>query len=435
MLNSGAEAALFLFSLVLSVALGIKFKINVGIFAFISAVLIGCLTLGMSIADVFALWPNNLFLTLLFVTYFFGFAVSNGTLDALASDIVWLFRRVPALIPLALLFLVAFLAAIGISSYALFVFMAPPIMMVASKLKMHRLVGVCIVVGGGSIGGLSPFSQVGITMLHNLSVIGYSSRESHGILKTMIVNNFIGEFSMFLFIYFVFKAFKIRVDESAKPVIRYTPEQKKTLVVLGTMLSAIVVIALMHTLLPDVALATRIYNTFDISFASVIGIVVCTMLKVAKPMDALAKTPLDALILICCTSMLIGVGVKAGVVECLSSWAAQNVSRAVAPYLVVVISGVLSLFASAINVVVPTVGAIIPGLVLAHGFTPGYLFSLSATMAMLTGYSPFSTGGSISMSGIYDDQVRNQLFKWLLLFPLIAMAVMLLLTALGLWIS
>lgn len=434
-MNSGAETVLFLASLVLSVALGIRFKINVGIFAFLSAVLVGCLTLGMSISDIFALWPNNLFLTLLFVTYFFGFAVSNGTLDALAGDVVWLFRKAPALIPFALLFLVAFLAAIGISSYALFVFMAPPIMMVASKLRMHRLVGVCIVVGGGAIGGLSPYSQLGITMLHTLGVLGYGSGESHEILKTMIVNDFIGEFILFLFIYFVFKAFKIRVDESIRPAVRYTPEQKKTLAVLGTMLAAIVVIALMHTLLPGAAPVTRIYNTFDISFASVIGIVVCTMLKVAKPMDALAKTPLDSLILICCTSMLIGVGVKAGVVDCLSAWAAQNVSRSVAPYLVVVVSGVLSLFASAINVVVPTVGTIIPGLALAHGFTPGYLFSLSATMAMLTGYSPFSTGGSISLSGVYDEQERGRLFQWLLLFPAIAMAVMLLLTALGLWIS
>jgi len=225
------------------------------------------------------------------------------------------------------------------------------------------------------------------------------------------------------------------VDESSKPE-PFTVTQKKTLWLFGLGITTILIPALLHTFVPTNALYTKLYNSLDITLIALIGIIVCIFLKIGDFKDALAKVPMSSLILVSGISVLISVGVKAGAVEQLSAWAGENISGAAAPFFMVVVSAVFSLFAAATSVVVPTMGTLIPGLVAANmAFTPGYLFSLSNTSAILTGYSPFSSGGSITMSGVFDEKERDMLFKWLLIFPAMSTVFCLILTALGLVIN
>ena len=148
---------------------------------------------------------------------------------------------------------------------------------------------------------------------------------------------------------------------------------------------------------------------------------------------AMSIVPLDSLILVCGISVLVTIGTKAGAVDALSAWAESSISGAAAPYFMVIISAIYSLFAAAVGVVVPTMATLIPGLVATSAaFTPAYFFSLSNTPAILTGYSPFSSGGSITMSGVFDQKERDNLFKWLLVFPAMSIVTQLIITALGL---
>ena len=426
---------LFLIALVLSIFLGVKFKINIGMIALTFAFLIGCFYLNLGASAVFAMWPSKLFVTLLFVMCFFAFAVTNGSLDKLAQFVTWKFRKTPALIPFALFFLIFALSAGGMSTYAMFAFMAPIVLSIAQKVNMHRVMVACVVIGGSVSGGMTPISQLGVTHLNTLTNIGYSVEESATILNTMFINNFIGEFGMFLVCYFLFKTYKIKVDESSKPE-PFTVTQKKTLWLFGLGITTILIPALLHTFVPTNALYTKLYNSLDITLIALIGIIVCIFLKIGDFKDALAKVPMSSLILVSGISVLISVGVKAGAVEQLSAWAGENISGAAAPFFMVVVSAVFSLFAAATSIVVPTMGTLIPGLVAANmAFTPGYLFSLSNTSAILTGYSPFSSGGSITMSGVFDEKERDMLFKWLLIFPAMSTVFCLILTALGLVIN
>lgn len=424
---------LFLVALLISIFLGVRLKINIGLFAVMFAFLIGCFYLGLGTSEVFGLWPSKLFVTLLFVMLWFGFAVTNGSLDSLAQHVVWAFRRAPALIPFVLFLLICLLSAGGMATYAMFAFMGPIVVTIAKKLNMHRVMVACIVIGGSVVGGMTPISQLGVTTLNSITNVGYSAAEASHILNVMFFNNFIGEFGMFLVCYFLFRTYKIKVDEAEGAPQPYSAEQKKTLWVFGLGILVILIPALLHTFIPGNALFSKLYKGLDITLVALVGIIICIMLKISDYKKAISIVPMNSLILVCGISVLISIGVKAGAVEALSAWAGENINGAVAPYFMVIVSAVFSLFAAATSVVVPTMGTLIPGLVAANAaFTPAYLFSLSNTAAILTGYSPFSSGGSITMSGVFDEEERDVLFKWLLVFPAISTVFTLFLTALNL---
>jgi Dicarboxylate carrier protein MatC N-terminus len=55
--------------------------VNMGVLAFAAAVLVGGLIGGMTADDIFAVFPGDLFIVLVGVTYLFGIAQVNGTVD------------------------------------------------------------------------------------------------------------------------------------------------------------------------------------------------------------------------------------------------------------------------------------------------------------------------------------------------------------------
>jgi hypothetical protein len=55
--------------------------INMGVLAFAAAVLVGGLVAGLTADDIFAVFPGDLFIVLVGVTYLFGIAQVNGTVD------------------------------------------------------------------------------------------------------------------------------------------------------------------------------------------------------------------------------------------------------------------------------------------------------------------------------------------------------------------
>ena len=69
--------------------------INMGVLAFAAAVLVGGLVAGLTADDIFAVFPGDLFIVLVGVTYLFGIAQVNGTVDgwctlpSAASEDIW----------------------------------------------------------------------------------------------------------------------------------------------------------------------------------------------------------------------------------------------------------------------------------------------------------------------------------------------------------
>lgn len=113
--------------LVLVVIFGIAsvLPINMGALAFAAAFVVGSVILEMTPATIFAGFPSDLFLTLVGVTYLFGIAQNNGTIDWLIERAVLMVRGRVAWIPWVMFVVAALLTGFGALSPAVAAILAP----------------------------------------------------------------------------------------------------------------------------------------------------------------------------------------------------------------------------------------------------------------------------------------------------------------------
>ena len=422
----------FIVCLLIAIFGGWYFKINAGLLATIFAFFIGINFIDLSASQVIALWPTKLFMTILFITFFFGFSMSNGTLDGIAKRTIWVARNIPPLFPIFLYLLTVLLASLGMSPYSIFTFMAPLIMAIAKKSNMHNMVAAMVIISGTMVGAYSTHSgQFGITMVNTLTTHGYSPTEVIEIANHMWLNMAISHGTVFLLIYFIFKGYKIKFPEMEKPE-PFNKKQRITVSIIGFIFAWMLVPAVLNTFFPNVPLLISLIKSNDILVVAPVGIVLCVLFKVADEKQAMTKIPMSALLLVCGVSTLISIGMKAGVVEQLSAWAAANISGKIAPYFFAISAGTMSYFASTVNVVVPSLGMLVAGVSSSTGIPATLLYSYLNTASSFSGFSPFSSGGAISLSGVSDEEDRNTLYKTLLIFPTVAIAIFLIMIVLGL---
>lgn len=169
----------------------------------------------------------------------------------------------------------------------------------------------------------------------------------------------------------------------------------------------------------------------DPTFVSIIAVVLCLLLKLGNEKDAIAKVPWSVIILLCGMGVLIEVAVKVGTIKALAAWMSTHVSADSAPLVLGAVASVMSFFSSTMGVVMPTLYPLVPELVNSVGADPATLFSIITVCAAFTGFSPFSSGGALSLTGVSDEGERKKLFNQLLVLPVGAMALALTLTAVG----
>ena len=78
---------------------GYKTDVNIGILGMSVAFLVGAFALDMSPNALIGMWPTKLFILMVTIPYFYNFAMLNGTLEKLASNIIYLFEKIPWAMP------------------------------------------------------------------------------------------------------------------------------------------------------------------------------------------------------------------------------------------------------------------------------------------------------------------------------------------------
>uniref|UniRef100_UPI00266692AB hypothetical protein n=1 Tax=Veillonella magna TaxID=464322 RepID=UPI00266692AB len=76
-------------TIVVTIALGYKTKINTGLFGMIFAYIIGTFALGLKPTEVIKMWPVSIFFVILAISLFYNFAISNGTLEVLSQHMMY----------------------------------------------------------------------------------------------------------------------------------------------------------------------------------------------------------------------------------------------------------------------------------------------------------------------------------------------------------
>ena len=136
--------------------------LNVGFLGIAFGIIVGGIFSNITAAKIMNAFPLSLFMILVGVTFLFGMAQTNGTMEKLTAYSVRACKGNTALVPLIIYILCTFVTTIGPGNIAGCALMAPVSMAIASKVKMPAFLMTLLVVGACNGAAFSPFAPTGI---------------------------------------------------------------------------------------------------------------------------------------------------------------------------------------------------------------------------------------------------------------------------------
>lgn len=413
---------LIVLAILLAIVLGYHTKINTGFFAIVFAYLIGCFAMGLKPKDVISGWPISTMFIILAVSLFYNFALVNGTLDKTARYLLYACRRFPALLPFALYFAAAVIAALGAGFFTVMAFMAPVTLLLCEDAKMDKLTGAVAVNCGALSGANFMTSGSGIIFSGLMENIGFGA-QSFQFTGNIFIASVI--FSILFIALFFFTTKENRhvgegiVFEKPEP---FTAVQKTNLYLILLMMIVVLIFPIFNRLFSNVKIISNINGKIDVGLVAIIFSVIALLLNLAPQNEVVAKVPWNTILMICGVGMLINVAVKAGTIDLLAAWTGANIPTWALPIAFTAIAAIMSFFSSTLGVVCPALFPIVPQIAAATGIDPVVLFACIVIGGQSSAISPFSSGGSLVLGSCATEEDRNQMFPKLL-FKAVPMSV------------
>ena len=424
---SPAAAALTIFVAVFVVATARG--VHVGLLMFVSACLVGTTVAGMTLSAVIAGFPVNILILVAGVTFFFGIARANGTIDLLLGAMLPRRRGRSALVPVAFFGIATVMSAMGSPQAGLAT--GPMGMSTVRQARVDPVLMAIAINGGISAGSFAPTSLFG--------VITYQVAQQAGIdLNTFVLLAVATAANVVLLAgaLFVFRSAPLPTVDDTPAVATAAPHslgaaaaheraitghQLATIVCLLGLVATVVVSAVAGVELDigvvllalgallaliDPSLAAHAFARIDWSTAFVVGGIV-TYVGVLQKLDAVNILGREA--------MAIGTPMVAALVICM-------------------IAALVSAFASTTGVLAALVPMAVP--LAASGAIPGWaLITTLGVSATIVDGSPFSnTGATLVAAAAPDDRprLRTMLLRWSMAMVIVGPIVLLpLLLALG----
>lgn len=176
---------LSLLMLAVIVAIGFIRKVNLGFLALGAAFLVGTLG-GMKASEITGGFSSSMFVTLVGVTFLFGMASNNGTLELFSKKIVALVGKHTVLIPILMFVLSAFISAIGPGHIAAGILMTTFAMYLAFEMRINPMATSLYAKLGANAGCASVLSITGILAKSLSEPLGYSGFGLHLFLSTLL---------------------------------------------------------------------------------------------------------------------------------------------------------------------------------------------------------------------------------------------------------
>lgn len=401
-------------SIVVSIAIGYKTKINTGLIAIIFAYFIGSFAMGMSANEVILAWPVKIMFIIFSVSLFYNFALVNGTLEKLARNLLYACRKHPGLLPFALYLAAALIAALGAGFFTVIAFMAPITLLICDESKMDKLVGAVAVNFGALSGGNFMTSGLGIVFRSLMDETGYAE-QSFG--YTAII--FIASVVFALLVIALFRYIPKKNRNIGSGVIFEKPEplnktQKTNFYLMIAMIIIVLSFPILHIIAPGNDTITYINKRMNVGLISIVFSVIALLLDLAPQKEVVAKIPWKTIIMISGVGMLISVAIEAGTINALSSWVGSSLPNWAIPIVFTIVGGFMSFFSSTTGVVAPALFPLVPELASNTGIDPLVIFACIVLGAQATAISPFSSGGSLILGSCPTEEERDVMFSRLL---------------------
>ena len=153
--------AIGVIGLVVIFIIGTTRPINLGVLALVATFLVGSFVVHEAPREMYSGFPVDLFVLLTGVTYLFGIAVRNGTVDRIVEGSVRASRGHRTLIPWIVFVLAAAPAMAGALGSTGVALLAPLAMRVAERCQIDRRLMGLMVVHGAAAGNFSPLNVLG----------------------------------------------------------------------------------------------------------------------------------------------------------------------------------------------------------------------------------------------------------------------------------
>ena len=395
---------LILCAIILAIALGYRTKINTGFFWIVFAYIIGTFYLGIKPGDIIKMWPISIFFVILAISLFYNFAMTNGTLEKLAQHMLYGTRKVPKLLPFAIFIAATILAALGAGFFAVMAFFTPITMLLCRKTGLSPLIGALAVNYGALCGNNFMISPGGVVFIGLMNQAGYEA-VSYGFEFQI----FLASFVVPIVVLSLLILFNTRKKGNADVVEISLPEafnavQKKTLALVVSMIVVVLIFPILHIIFPQVGLIKTLDKAIDVGLVAVVFAVLALLMNLGDEKEVIKKVPWGTLIMICGVGMLISVAIKAGTVKLIAGFVTDTIPAPVVPIVMAAIGGFMSFFSSTMGVVTPALFPLVPNLAEASGIDAAVLFSAIVIGAQATAISPFSSGGSLVLSTVSEEE-------------------------------
>jgi di/tricarboxylate transporter len=385
-------AYISLFALVIAIAIGFWKDINVGLIALAFSLLVGHYLGGIPINTIIGYWPVRLFFTTFGITLLFSIAKLNGTLEKISKTIIAQSRGKKVLIPLIFYVLALILASVGPGNISTSALLLPIGLAIAYSANISILMMSTLIITGSIAGGLSPLAPNGIVALD------LARQNGLDLGLSIYWNNILAMTSFSLLVFLVLGGLRLKGDHIEIGLNgRFDRKQVITLLTI--------------TILVIWVITTGV----NVGFAAFTLSGLLLVFKAADQDKALLGVPWSTILLISGTAVLIQVINTLGGVDLLTEFLASLMNKTTAVPILSLLSGVMSIFSSAVGVVMPT---LIPTTVslsdeLGGVLSPAVLTITIAVASHIVTMSPFSTMGALALASSPATIDKKKLLKGL----------------------
>jgi di/tricarboxylate transporter len=404
-------------------------NIHLGVLMLPAAVAVGVWLAGMPVRDILAGFPINILVLIAGVTYFFGIAQANGTVDSAIHKLLGAVGDRRALLPFVIFLITAGVASMG-SSQAGYV-MIPLAMAAARRSGVDPMLMGVALNSGMSTGGFAPTSLFGIVTVTTARQAGIDLNP-----LTLLAAALISNLALLVIAAWMFPGpgaapaprtsaidparSEVGGPAVANPQVRFASHQIVTLLCIVILILS-VVIGFSLGYQPDLGV---------IAFG--LGAVLALMYPEAGA-EGVRRIDWSTIFMVGGIVTFVGVLQRLDAVN-LMGHAAMNVGTPiVAAFVICMIAGLVSAFASTAGILAALVPLAVP-LATSGGVAGWALMCAMGVCASIVDASPFSTTGALIIaSGAESERSRlkSLLMRWglslVVIGPAVAALVLLLL--------
>ena len=404
--------------------------VNMGVLAFVAAFIVGSAYTDLPAEDIALLFPGDLFVLLVGVTYLFAIAQSNGTIAWLVGASVRGVGGRLAVLPWVIFVVAGFLTAVGAVSPAAVAILAPLALGVAARYGISQLLMGLMVVHGAQAGGFSPISIYGVIVNGVVARADLPSNEISLFLASLVFNTLVA-----VVVFIVFGGLPLlrrRATEEAddghaqehssaqdaregartreggatdseEPVERLTTPRALTL-------AGIVILA-----------TTVVVFDLDVGFMALLVAVVLTLVSPKSAKEAIDGISWAVVLLVGGVLTYVAILEEIGTITYVGNTVADLGAPLLVALLLCYVGGIVSAFASSTAILGATIPLAIPFLREGSVGAVGMIAALSVSSTVVD-VSPLSTNGAIVLANSVDVD-RQVFFRRLLAYGAVVVAV------------